>query len=96
MLSKRKMAEAAMVWIQEQLEDARGSGISLRDDADGTAIRVNSVKRSGTLIRLDISCTDDGGTQDLEYCLLLQQKMPAESVGMHPSGAELQALDDTP
>ena len=95
MLSKRKMAEATMTWIREQLEDAHGRGISLRDDSDGTAVRVDRVRQSGTLIFLDISATSDDGGNELEYCLLLQQKIPADLPGQRPTVEDLADIDNT-
>ena len=101
MLSKRKMTEATATWIRGQLEEAQASGRSLKDDSDGYAIRVERVKQSGTLLFLDISCRDaNWNVKDLEYCLLLQQKMPTEEPSkpvsaLNPSQAELAELDDT-
>ena len=101
MLSKRKMTEVTATWIRNQLEEAQVGGHSLKDDSDGCAIRVEGVKQSGTLIFLDISCRDeDGNIKDLEYCLLLQQKMPTEmelhprSASLNPTPADLSAIDD--
>ena len=96
MLSKRKMAEATMTWIREQLEDARGRGISLRNDSDGTAVRVDRVRQLGTLIFLDISATSDDGGNELEYCLLLQRKTPTDRSVQQPTAEDLADIDNTP
>jgi len=104
MLSKRKMTEATATWIRNQLEEAQMGGHSLKDDSDGCAIRVERVRQSGTLIFLDISCRDeDENVKDLEYCLLLQQKMPTEvelpsvfcskPTSLGPTPADLSAID---
>ena len=96
MLSKRKMAEATMTWIREQLEDAQSRGMSLKDDTDGIAVRVERVRQSGTLISLDISANSEAGSNELEYCLLLQQKIPVDVPGVQPTAEDLAVIDDTP
>ena len=103
MLSKHKMTEVTATWIRNQLEEAQIGGHSLKDDNDGCAVRVEGVRQSGTLIFLDISCRDeDGNIKDLEYCLLLQQKMPAEMepsvfcskpTSLSPTPADLSTID---
>ena len=96
MLSKRKIAEATLTWIREQLEDAHGRGISLRDDMDGTAIHVDRVLQSGTLIFFHISATSEEGSSELEYCLRLQEKIPVDVPGQQPTREDLAEIDDTP
>lgn len=95
MLSKRKMAEATMTWLRQQLEDAKSCGMSLRDDNDGMAIRIERVQQFGILLYLDLSATDGGSETQLNYCLLLQQQMPQDKLNRRPTPGELAVIDDT-
>lgn len=94
MLSKRKMTDLTLDWLQYQLEDVQNHQISLKDDVDGVALRVVGIKRQGPCLLLDLAAVEETGTKDFSCCLLIQQKIEPSSI--MPDQTELSRLDNTP
>ena len=95
MLSKRKVADAIIAWLEQQLREV-GSDRSIRDDTDGNAIHVSRVLQSGTLLFVHVSVTDESeAVQRHEFCLQLVSKVK-DDVGMGPTAGDLAAFDETP
>jgi hypothetical protein len=85
-----------MSWLRDQLEDAGRRGFSIKDDRDGDAVYVDSVRQSGSLIFMTIRATDSNdGSESVEFCMKLSRQQDILGLNTNPTPGDLQDLDET-
>ena len=96
-----------MSWLRDQLEEASSRGFSLKDDADGDAVYIESARQSGSLVFVTVRATvGHDESESTEFCLKLSRQQdldydsfpdpgPKISERRGPTPEDLQEFDET-